>query len=98
LRKDLIDTIRAVHSGQRKVSADVASNLSEYVSSEALTAREVQVIRAVSAGNANKCIAGNLGISEETVKCHMKNILIKLGARDRTHAVVIAMRRGFLDG
>lgn len=98
LRKELIDTIRAVHAGQRKMSAQIASSLSEYLSAEVLTPRELQVIREVSAGNANKCIAASLGISEETVKCHMKNILIKLGANDRTHAVVIAMRRGFLDG
>jgi DNA-binding NarL/FixJ family response regulator len=98
LRKELIDTIHAVHSGQRRVSADIASSLSEFISADALTARELQVIRSVACGNANKCVAASLGISEDTVKCHMKNILIKLGAKDRTHAVVIAMRRGFLDG
>jgi DNA-binding NarL/FixJ family response regulator len=98
LRKELIDTIHAVHSGQRSLSAGVASSLSEFISSESLTGRELQVIRAVASGSANKCVANSLGISEDTVKSHMKNILIKLGAKDRTHAVVIAMKRGFLDG
>ena len=97
LRKELVDTIRAVHSGHRRIAPEIAANLSEYISSEVLTARELQVIRGIAAGRANKFVAGELGISEETVKGHMKNILIKLGARDRTHAVVIAMRRGFLD-
>ena len=98
LRKELVDTIHAVHSGQRRIAPEIAANLSEYLSAEALTSRELQVIRGIAAGRANKFVAGQLGISEETVKGHMKNILIKLGARDRTHAVVIAMRRGFLEG
>jgi DNA-binding NarL/FixJ family response regulator len=97
LRKELVDTIHAVHSGQRRIAPEIAASLSEYITSEALTSRELQVIRGIAAGRANKFVAGQLGISEETVKGHMKNILIKLGARDRTHAVVIAMRRGFLD-
>lgn len=94
---DLIQTIRDVHAGRRRIPPQIASEIAEHVDSDALSAREVEVLRAAAAGNSNKLIATLLGISEETVKGHMKNILSKLSAQDRTHAVTIALRRGFLD-
>ena len=98
LRTELIDTIRAVHAGKRKVQAEIAADIAEHISTDDLTSREVEVLRKVSSGSSNKIVAADLGISEDTVKGHMKNILSKLGANDRTHAVLIAMKRGFLDG
>lgn len=98
LRKELLDTIRAVHAGRRRIPPEIAAELAEHVADEALSAREIQVLRQVSTGTSNKIIAANLGVSEATVKAHMKSILSKLGANDRTHAVMIAMKRGFLDG
>jgi DNA-binding NarL/FixJ family response regulator len=97
LRKELLDTIRAVHAGQRRIPAEIASEIVGHVSSDALTDREIQVVRGIAAGNANKVIAGQLGIAEETVKGHVKNILAKLGANDRTHAVMIAVKRGIIE-
>ncbi|MFC6644653.1 response regulator [Granulicella cerasi] len=97
LRLYMLDTIRTVHAGHRRIPPEIASEMAEYAADDALSAREVEVLMAVSTGNANKVIAGRLHISEDTVKAHMKNILSKLGAKDRTHAVTIAMRRGFLD-
>jgi DNA-binding NarL/FixJ family response regulator len=97
LRKELLDTIRAVHAGQRRVPAEIANEIVGHVSSDALTEREIQVVRGIAAGNANKVIAGQLGIAEETVKGHVKNILAKLGANDRTHAVMIAVKRGIIE-
>jgi DNA-binding NarL/FixJ family response regulator len=94
---DLIQTIRDVHAGRRRIPAQIASEIAEHVDSDALSPREVEVLRAAAAGNSNRAIANLLGISEETVKGHMKNILSKLSAKDRTHAVTIALRRGFLD-
>ena len=96
LRRDLLDTIRAVHGGVRRVPAEVASEMAEYAADDALTPREIEVLQHVARGNANKVIAGRLGISEDTVKAHLKSILSKLSANDRTHAVTIAMRRGFI--
>ena len=98
LRKDLVDTIRAVHAGKRRIPAEVAAALAEHVTDDALSEREIEVLRNVALGMSNKIIGGELSISEATVKAHMKSILSKLGANDRTHAVTIAMKRGFIDG
>ncbi|MFP2931062.1 response regulator [Pyxidicoccus sp. 3LG] len=97
LRKDLVETIRSVHAGRRRISADIASEMAEHVADDELTARERDVLGHVAAGNANKEVAVRMGISEETVKTHMKNVLTKLGAKDRTHAVVVALKRGIID-
>ncbi len=98
LRTELIDTIRAVHAGRRRVPAEIAAEIAEYISADELSMREVQVLRKVAAGCSNKIVADSLAISEDTVKGHMKSILSKLQANDRTHAVTIAMKRGILDG
>ncbi|MBN6148835.1 response regulator transcription factor [Xanthomonas sp. AmX2] len=97
LRRDLVDTVRAVHQGRRQVQAEVAADIAEHLLGDALSAREIQVLQRVAAGNSNKAIAALLSIAEETVKAHMKNILCKLGARDRTHAVAIALKRGIIE-
>lgn len=97
LRMYMLDTIRAVHAGQKRIPPEIASEMAEHAGDDALTPREIEVLKEVSSGNANKMIADKLSISEDTVKAHMKSILSKLGANDRTHAVTIAMRRGFLD-
>ncbi len=98
LRKELLDTIRIVHAGGRRIPPEIAAELAEHVIDDALSDREVDVLRKVAVGNSNKIIAAQLGVSEDTVKGHMKSILSKLGANDRTHAVTIAMKRGYLDG
>jgi len=97
LRKELTDTIRAVHAGQRRMAPEIAAEVAEHSTDEALTAREVDVLRLIAAGNANKEIAAQLAITEETVKGYVKNILAKLGAKDRTHAVTIGLKRGVID-
>jgi len=97
VRKELIDTIRAVHAGKRRVPAEIATEIAEHVADDSLSARELEVLRGVAAGKSNKLIAAELDISEETVKTHMKSILPKLAASDRTHAVMIALKRGILD-
>ena len=96
LRKELVDTIRVVHGGRRRIPPEIAIELAEHHGDDNLTEREIDVLRQVASGNANKRIADNLKISEETVNAHMHNILSKLGANDRTHAVTIALRRGLL--
>jgi DNA-binding NarL/FixJ family response regulator len=96
LRTDLIDAIRAVHQGQRRIPPEIARELAEHVTDDILTEREIEVLRRVSAGRSNKIVADQLNLTEATVKAHMKNILSKLGANDRTHAVTIALKRGFL--
>ena len=96
LRKDLLDTIRAVHTGRKRIPAEIAIGIAEHHSSDTLTARELEVLTLVAAGNANKIVASELGVSEETVKGHMSSILAKLNANDRTHAVTIALKRGIL--
>jgi DNA-binding NarL/FixJ family response regulator len=98
MRKELVDTIRRVHAGQRRIPYDVAAGIAEHVASDTLTDRELEVLKNVAAGSSNKRIGSALGIGEETVKGHMRNILSKLQANDRTHAVTIALKRGFLDG
>jgi two-component system, NarL family, response regulator len=97
VRKELLETIRAVHSGKRRVPPEIATEIAEHVADDELTAREIEVLRRVAAGKSNKLIAAELDISEGTVKTHMKSILPKLAAADRTHAVTIALKRGILD-
>src|SRR5215213_6824950 len=97
VRKELIDTIRTVHSGKKRIPPEIAIQMAEHHSDDALTVREIEVLRGVAAGNANKMVAQLLNISEETVKAHMKSILSKLDANDRTHAVTIALRRGIIE-
>jgi len=97
LRKELVETIRIVHGGRKKIPAEIAIELAEHHADDALTEREIDVLRQVASGNANKVIADNLEISEETVKAHMRKILSKLGANDRTHAVAIALKRGIIE-
>jgi DNA-binding NarL/FixJ family response regulator len=97
LRKDLLDTIRLVHAGQKRIPPDVAAELAEHATDESLSGREIEVLRLISGGNANKEIAAQLSITEETVKGHVKNILSKLGANDRTHAVTLGLKRGIID-
>ena len=97
LRKELLETIRAVHSGHKRIPPEVAADLAEHATDENLSLREIEVLRHISGGNANKEIAAQLGITEETVKGHIKNILAKLGANDRTHAVTIGLKRGIID-
>jgi DNA-binding NarL/FixJ family response regulator len=97
VRKELLETIRAVHAGKRRVPPEIATDIAEHVADDALTEREVEVLRRVAAGKSNKMIAAELDISEGTVKTHMKSILPKLDASDRTHAVIIALKRGILD-
>ncbi|MEJ1965554.1 MAG: response regulator transcription factor [Gammaproteobacteria bacterium] len=97
LRKELIDTIRMVHAGKRRIPPEIAAEIAEHAIDDALTERETEVLRRVGAGHSNKQIATQLSITEGTVKAHMKSILPKLGARDRTHAVMIAVKRGILD-
>jgi DNA-binding NarL/FixJ family response regulator len=97
LRKELLETIRLVHAGQKRIPPDVASELAEHATDDSLSEREIEVLRLISGGNANKEIAAQLSITEETVKGHVKNILSKLGANDRTHAVTIGLKRGIID-
>jgi len=93
---ELVDVIRQVHAGRKRIPASVASQLAEHLSDESLTAREIEVLRHVATGNRNRDIAELLFISEETVKVHMKHVMEKLGARDRTQAITIAVRRGII--
>jgi DNA-binding NarL/FixJ family response regulator len=94
--RDLVEVIRQVHAGKKRVPSEVASSLAEHLSDESLTAREIDVLRHVAGGNRNRDIAEQLYISEETVKVHVKHIMEKLGASDRTQAVAIAVRRGII--
>lgn len=96
LRKELVETIRLVHAGRRRIPSDVASTVAEHLADETLTAREVEVLRLIASGGSNRRIAEALSITEETVKTHVKHVMGKLAANDRTHAVTIAMRRGIL--
>jgi len=98
LRKDLLDTIRTVHAGGRIIPSVIAAGLAEHMGDDKLSPREIDVLQKVAAGNSNKRIADQLAISDATVKGHMKSILSKLGANDRTHAVTIALTRGIIDG
>ena len=93
---ELVQTIRQVHAGKKRVPSGIAAQLAEHMSDEYLTAREIEVLRHVSGGNSNRDIGEQLFISEETVKVHVKHIMDKLGARDRTQAIAIAVRRGII--
>jgi len=97
VRKDLLDTIRAVRQGRRYVTPSVAMSLASNVHLDQLTAREIQVLELASSGKSNRLIGAQLGISEATVKVHMKSVLAKMGANDRTHAVVLAVERGIIE-
>ncbi|WP_029919986.1 response regulator [Nevskia soli] len=97
LRTELIDTIRSVHAGKKRIPNDVAQMIAEHAADDTITSRELEVLRGVSKGKGNKTIASDLGISEHTVKNHIKNILSKLDAGDRTEAVMIAIRRGYIE-
>lgn len=94
--KDLVDAIRQVHAGKKRVPHEVAAHLAEHLGDEALTEREIDVLRHLAGGNRNRDIAERLFISEETVKVHVKHLMEKLGASDRTQAVAIAVRRGII--
>jgi len=97
LRNELLETIRAVHAGQKRVSSEVAAEIAEHSADDPLTPREVEVLLLAAKGNANKEIAAQLSLTEETVKSHIRNILAKLEANDRTHAVAIGVKRGIID-
>jgi Response regulator containing a CheY-like receiver domain and an HTH DNA-binding domain len=94
---ELLATIRSVHSGKKAISPEASFQLAEHATDDALTAAEVEVLRLIAGGNANKQIAARLSVSEETIKSRVKNILSKLGANDRTHAVTIGVKRGIID-
>jgi DNA-binding NarL/FixJ family response regulator len=96
IRKELVEAIRTVHSGRRYIPGEVAMLIAENLHDEALSQRELEVLACVAQGMANKVVAVRLGIAEETVKAHMKHIMAKLSARDRTHAVAMAIKRGLL--
>ena len=97
VRRELLDTIRAVHAGQKRIPPEVAAELAEHVAEDDLSSREIEVLRLIAAGNANKEIAAQLSVAEETVKSHVTSILGKLGANDRTHAVTIGLKRGIIE-
>ncbi|HWC17088.1 MAG TPA: response regulator transcription factor [Terriglobales bacterium] len=97
VRKDLLDMIRAVRAGKRFINSEVASELASHAADDALSTREIEVLSLVAAGNSNKLVADHLKISEDTVKGHVKSILSKLGANDRTHAVTVALKRGIIE-
>ena len=96
VHRELLETIRAVHAGQKRIPPEVAAELAQHVADDDLTPREIDVLRLIAAGNANKQIAGQLSIGEATVKSHVTNILSKLGANDRAHAVTIGLKRGII--
>jgi two-component system, NarL family, response regulator len=95
--RELLEAIRAVHAGQKRIPPEIAAELADHATDDALTSREIEVLRLIAAGNANKNIADQLSIGEATVKSHVTNILSKLGANDRAHAVTIGLKRGIID-
>jgi DNA-binding NarL/FixJ family response regulator len=97
VHKELLETIRAVHAGHKRIPADVAASLAVHAADDQLSRREIDVLRLIAAGNSNKLIADQLSIGEATVKGHVTNILSKLGANDRAHAVTIGLKRGIID-
>jgi DNA-binding NarL/FixJ family response regulator len=97
LHKELLDTIRAVHAGKKYISPEASYELAEHASDDALTPAEVRVLRLIAEGNANKEIAEQLSVSEDTVKGQVRNILSKLGAKDRAHAAIIGVKRGIIE-
>lgn len=97
VHKELLETIRAVNAGQKRIPPDIAAELAEHATDDELTAREIDVLRLIGTGNGNKQIADQLSIGEATVKSHVTNILSKLGANDRAHAVTIGLKRGIIE-
>jgi DNA-binding NarL/FixJ family response regulator len=97
VHSDLLQTIRSVHAGQKRVQSEVASELAMHTADDQLTGRELEILNLIARGNANKQIASHLSIREDTVKSHVGNILEKLGANDRTHAVTIGLKRGIIE-
>ena len=97
VHKELVDTIRAVHAGKKALSSEASFEIAEHATDDALTPAEINVLRLIAAGNANKQIADQLSITEETVKGRVKNILSKLGASDRTQAAMIGLKRGIIE-
>jgi len=95
--RELLDTIRAVHAGQKRIPPEVAAELAEHTAEDELSLREIDVLRLIARGNANKDIAAQLAIVEDTVKSHVTSILAKLGANDRTHAVTLGLKRGIIE-
>jgi len=96
VHRELLETIRAVFAGQKRIPTEIAAELAQHVADDDLTPREIDVLRLIAAGNANKQIADQLSIGEATVKSHVTNILSKLGANDRAHAVTIGLKRGII--
>lgn len=96
IRTEILNTIRIVNAGEKQVQADVAAEMAKHTADASLTNREVEILQLVASGCANKAISARLGINEETTKTHIKNILAKLGARDRTHAVSLGLKRGII--
>jgi DNA-binding NarL/FixJ family response regulator len=97
LHKELLETIRSVHAGEKALSTEASMQLAEHATDDALTPAEIRVLRLIAEGNTNKDIAAQLSISEETVKGQVRNILYKLGANDRTHAAMIGLKRGIIE-
>ena len=97
VHRELLDTIRAVHAGHKRIPPEIAAELADHATDDQLTEREIDVVRLIAAGNGNKQIADLLSIGEATVKSHVTNILSKLGANDRAHAVTIALKRGIIE-
>jgi DNA-binding NarL/FixJ family response regulator len=97
VRDELVETIRSVHHGRKRIPPEIAVEMAEHHADDALSDREIEILREVAAGNANKIVADKFHISEETVKAHLRNIFAKLDARDRTHAVTIALKRGIIE-
>jgi DNA-binding NarL/FixJ family response regulator len=97
VHRELLETVRAVHAGQKRIPQEIAAELADHATDDNLTLREIDVLRLIAAGNANKQIADQLSIGEATVKSHVTNILSKLGANDRAHAVTIGLKRGIIE-
>lgn len=97
VHRELPEIIRAVHAGQKRIPPEIAAEVAEHVADETLTSREIDVLRLIAAGNANKQIADRLSIGEASVKSHVASILSKLGANDRAHAVTLGLKRGIID-
>jgi len=97
LRKELLETIRAVHAGHKRLPPEVAAEIAEHATDDDLTSREIEILKRIARGNGNKEIGAQLSLTEETIKSHVKNILAKLGANDRTHAVTIGLKRGIIE-
>jgi DNA-binding NarL/FixJ family response regulator len=97
LRKELIEAIRTVQAGRKRIPPEIAAQIAEHASDTSLTRREIEVLQLIAAGNPNKLVADRLSVTEDTIKMHVKSILSKLGANDRTHAVTIAVKRGIIE-